>query len=195
MQKRSLGPKTLMYPLPAFLVGTYDAEGKPNIMTLAWGGICCSEPPLVNIAVRRQRWSHNAIVSRKAFTISIPAAEMASRVDFAGIATGENTDKFAALSLTPVKAEFVDAPYVSECPVILELSLHSSTDLGSHVLFIGEIKDVKVNDDCLDERGKPLLSKIDPLLYDGGAREYFRAGGVMGKAFAGGKIFWKQTDE
>lgn len=193
--KRSLGPMTLVYPMPAFLVGTYDAGGKANIMTAAWGGICCSEPPLLAVSIRKQRWTHEAIQSRKSFTVNIPPAAMAAQVDFAGIASGRTTDKFKELGLTPVKCEFVDAPYVEECPVIIELKLHSNLDLGSHVQFIGEIEDVKVNDNCLDDSGKPALDRINPLLYDGGMREYRQIGAPMGKAFAGGKIFWQKTDE
>ncbi len=193
--KRSLGPKTLVYPLPAFLVGTYDATGKANIMTLAWGGICCSEPPLLAISVRKERWTYDAILNRKGFTVNVPSADLAAQTDFAGIASGRKTDKFKELGFTAVKAEFVDAPYVRECPLIVELGLHSSMDLGSHTQFIGEIKDVKVNDDCLDANGTPVMAKLNPLSYDGGAREYYMAGGPMGKAFAGGKIFWKKMDE
>ena len=193
--KRSLGPTTLVYPMPAFLGGTYDENGKPNIMAAAWGGICCSEPPLLAVSIRKQRHTYDAVLKRKAFTVSIPPSRLAAHVDFAGIAPGKSTDKFAELSLTPIKGEFVDAPYVQECPVILELSVHSSSDLGSHVQFIGEIKDVKVDTDCLDEAGKPVREKIDPLGYDGGMREYFQMGSSVCKAFSGGKIFGKKTGE
>jgi flavin reductase (DIM6/NTAB) family NADH-FMN oxidoreductase RutF len=193
--KRSLGPQIVGYPLPVFLVGTYDAEGKANIMTAAWGGVCCSEPPLVAVSVRKERWTYGAIVKREAFTLNIPSADMAAQTDFAGIASGRKTDKFKELDFTPVRGEFVDAPYVRECPVVLELSLRTSLELGSHAQFIGEIRDVKVKGACLDEEGKPVREKIDPLLYDTAAREYCRAGQAMGKAFAGGKIFWKETEE
>lgn len=193
--KRSLGPKTLVYPLPAFLVGTYDAAGKANIMTAAWGGICCSEPPLLSVSVRKERWTHKAIRERNAFTINVPSADLAAETDFAGIASGAKTDKFAELPFTPVRAEFVDAPYIGECPVVVELALHSSHDLGSHEMFIGEIKDVKINENCLDGKGNPVLSRVDPLIYDGGSRAYYRAGEIAGKAFAGGKIFWKKMEE
>lgn len=193
--KRSLGPKPLVYPLPAFLIGTYLADGKANIMTAAWAGICCSEPPLLAVSIRKERATHQAILDRNCFTVNIPRATMAAETDFAGIAGGDKTDKFAELNLTAVKGEFVDAPYVKECPVVLELALRSSTDLGSHTQFIGEITDAKIDDNCLDESGKPVISRINPLFYDGGGREYFQAGPPMGKAFAGGKIFWRKNDE
>ena len=191
--KRSLGPLTLVYPMPAFLVGSYDADGKANIITIAWGGICCSEPPRLTVSIRRSRWSYEAIVARKAFTVSIPSASMAAQTDFAGIASGRDADKFKELGLTAVRGEFVDAPYVGECPVVVEAALYSSQDLGSHVQFIGDIKDVKVDEACLDEAGKPLLARIDPLLYDGSAREYHRAGEAVAKAFAAGKAFLRKS--
>ncbi len=193
--KKSLGPQTLVYPMPAFLVGTYDETGRANIMTAAWGGICCSEPPLLAVSIRKNRKTYEALVARKAFTISIPSGQLAAQTDFAGIATGRNTDKFAQLNLTPARGAFADAPYVEECPVVLELVVHSSQDLGSHVQFIGEIKDVKIDEDCLNEAGKPDIALVNPLLYDGGGREYRHVGSAAGKAFAGGKIFWEKSEE
>ena len=193
--KRSLGPQTLVYPMPAFLIGTYDAEGKPNIMTAAWGGICCSEPPLLAVSVRKSRWTYDAIMERKAFTVSVPSGALTAQVDFAGIASGRKTDKFAELQLNATRGEMVDAPYVEECPVVLELTLHSTLELGTHTQFIGEIKDVKIDEACLDAAGKPDCAAINPLLYDGGSREYRLVGAVAGKAFAGGKVFWKKGEE
>ena len=193
--KISLGAKTLFFPLPVFLVGTYDKEGKPNIMTAAWGGICCSEPPMFTVSVRKSRLTYDAIESRKGFTINVPTCAMAAQVDFAGIASGKKVDKFAQLNLTPVQSALVDAPYVEECPVVLECSLHSSLELGSHVQFIGEIKDVKAAEDCLDDQNKPMVSLINPIVYDGAGQEYYKLATPVGKAFAGGKIFWENLSE
>lgn len=192
--KRSFGAATLVYPMPIFLVGSYDAAGKANIMAAAWSGICCSEPPMLAVSIRKSRWTHDAIIKRGAFTISIPSGELAAQTDFAGIASGDKTDKFKELGFTAVRSELVDAPYVEECPVVLELSLFSATELGSHVQFIGEIKDVKIEEDCFED-GKPVIEKINPLLYDSGAKEYRLMGRTVGKAFAGGKIFWKKNTE
>ncbi|CAK7051617.1 MAG: Flavoredoxin [Desulfovibrio sp.] len=193
--KVSLGAKALFFPLPVFLVGSYDKAGTPNIMTAAWGGICCSEPPMFAVSIRPSRWTFDAVMSRKGFTINVPTGGMAAQVDFAGIASGEKADKFTQLGLTAVKSDLVDAPYVEECPVVLECALHSTVELGSHVQFIGEIKDVKVTDECLDEKKHPIISLINPIVYDGGGREYFKVGTPLGKAFAGGKIFWQETNE
>lgn len=192
--KRSLGAQTLVYPMPIFLVGSYDETGKANIMAAAWSGICCSEPPMLAVSVRKNRWTYDAVVRREAFTISVPSGEQAAQADFAGIASGRKTDKFKELGLTAVKSDLVDAPYVDECPVVLELTLHSATDLGSHVQFIGIIKDCKISEECLVD-GKPVLEKINPLLYDGGTKTYHLVGPEAGKAFSGGKVFRPGGDE
>ena len=114
--KKSLGALPLSYPLPVFLIGSYDADGKANIMNAAWGGICASEPPCLAVSVRESRWTYAGILRRKAFTVSIPSARLAAEADFAGIASGKNTDKFARLGLTAVRSAIVDAPYIGECP-------------------------------------------------------------------------------
>ena len=94
-----------------------------------------------------------------------------------------------------MRAGHVDAPYVDECPVVVELALHNTLELGSHTQFIGEIKDVKIDKDCLDDMDKPNINLVNPLLYDGGGREYRQVGAHAGKAFAGGKIFWNRGEE
>lgn len=190
-EKKSLGPLTLAYPLPAFLVGTYDEQGTPNIMTAAWGGICSSEPPALAVSVRASRWTYAAINTRKAFTVSIPGAAMVAQTDYAGIVSGKTGDKFAACGLTATKAEFVDAPYVAQCPVVLELELLHTLDLGSHTQFIGKIIDVKADVACLGENGKPVMEKIDPILYDAAARAYYRVGEEVAKAYSIGTTLKK----
>ena len=190
--KHSMGPETLAYPLPVFLVGSYDKNGKANIMNAAWGGICCSEPPCIAVSIRHARWTYDAILQRKAFTVSIPGGRVAAEADYAGIASGRNADKFAVSGLTPVRSELVDAPYVAECPVVLELSLFKTLELGSHVQFVGRIMDVKVDESCLGPDGKPDIRQIDPLIYDGGVKQYCRVGESIGKAFSIGKALLKK---
>ena len=98
--KKALGPVTLAYPMPAFLVAAYDEKGKANIMTAAWGGICCSNPPCVAVSVRPERWTHKAIVARKAFTVCVPSAAQAAMVDFAGMVSGAREDNIFRLTST-----------------------------------------------------------------------------------------------
>ena len=118
--KKSLGAKTLVYPAPVFVVGTYDSQGKPNVMTASWGGICCSRPPCVAVSLRKATYTYGNIVQRKAFTISIPSEAHVQAADHFGLVSGRDEDKFAATKLTPVRSDLVDAPYVKEFPMIVE---------------------------------------------------------------------------
>src|SRR5665648_292789 len=112
--KKSLGAKTIALPVPAWAIGTYDAEGKPNVMTAAWTGICCSRPPCMTVSLREATSSHGNIVARRAFTISIPSEGQVREIDYIGVVSGRDHDKFADLGLTPARAEHVDAPYIEE---------------------------------------------------------------------------------
>ena len=186
--KKSLGPQPFLYPEPAFLVGAYDEAGKPNVMTAAWGGICSSSPLSLCVAVRPSRWTHGAILARKAFTVSIPTADMAREADYVGLASGQRCDKFTVAGFTPVRAEKVDAPYVGECPVVLECALSQAVELGVHTLMIGEILDVKADESCLDPAsGNPDPILFSPLIFDSGMRRYYSLGRPVAEAFSVGK--------
>ncbi len=185
--KKSLGVKTLACPTPLWVVGTYDSEGKPNVMTIAWGGICCSKPQSVNISLRKTTYSYNNIIEKKAFTINIPSENYAKEADYFGIATGSKTDKFADTGLTPVKSDLVDAPYINEFPLILECKMTHNTEIGTHTLFVGEIVDVKADEHVLGEEGLPDINKVLPVLFAPEVRTYHGIGKTMGKAFSIGK--------
>ena len=193
--KRSLGALPLLYPLPVFLVATYDVDGKPNVMTAAWGGICSSDPLSLTVSVRPERWTHDALLARKAFTVCIAPENMAVAADYVGIASGRRYDKFPIAGFTPVRAEKVDAPYIAECPVVLECSLSQTLRLGVHTMMIGAILDVKADEDCLDASGGfPDIFKVAPLIFDSGSRCYYSIGQLVGPAFSIGKALLKQED-
>ncbi len=185
--KRSLGVKTLAFPTPVWVVGTYDNEEKPNVMTIAWGGICCSKPRCVNISLRKATYSYDNIIKKKAFTINIPSENYVKEADYFGIATGRDTDKFADTGLTPVKSDLVDAPYVKEFPLILECKMTHNTEIGTHTLFVGEIIDVKADDSVLGEEELPDINKVLPILFAPVIRTYHGVGKTLGKAFSIGK--------
>jgi len=185
--KKSLGAKTVAVPTPTWLVGTYDAGGRPNIATVAWGGVCSSEPPSVAISLRKSRYSYDAIVARQAFTVNVPSEAYVREADFAGIFSGRDGDKFTAAGLTAVRSELVDAPYVSEFPLVLECRLIHTIEIGIHTQFVGEIIDVKADAAVLDANGLPDGEKVRPIVYDTGTRNYFGLGKVIGKAFSIGK--------
>ena len=185
--KKSLGPKTLLYPTPVLVVGTYDVHGKPNAMIASWGGICCSQPPCVNISLRKATYSYAAIVERKAFTVGIPDQEHIRQADYLGIASGRDTDKIAVTGLTSVRSELVDAPYITEFPLTLECRLVHTADLGLHTLFVGEVVDVKIDPEALTLEGDVDILKINPFLFDPGARRYYGVGEFLGNAFSVGR--------
>ena len=187
--KKSIGSKTFAMPSPVWVVGTYGENGVPNIMTAAWGGICCSVPPCVTISLQKPRASYDNIMKRKSFTISIPSSKQAVEADYVGIVSGKNTDKFAVTGLTPVKSELVDAPYVGEFPLILECRLVQTVELGIHTQFIGEIVDVKADNDVLDEKGMPTLQKVAPFVFSASDKGYYQMGDKLGEAFSIGMKF------
>lgn len=185
--KKSLGARTLLFPTPVLMVGTYDRDGKPNLMNAAWGGICCSQPPCVAVSLRKATYSWAGIVEHKAFTVGIACESRMVEADYVGIASGRDTDKFATAGLTPVRSELVDAPYAAEFPVVLECRLLHTVEIGLHTQFIGEIIDVKADTDVLGEDGHPDIMKIKPLIYDTSHKGYHGVGPLLGRAFSVGK--------
>ena len=183
----SLGSLPFCLPAPVWLVGTYDAEGRPNVMTAVAGGLCSTQPPCLGVSLRRGGWTHASLPGRAAFTVAVPSRSLAARVDFAGLMSGRNADKFAAAGLTPVAGEHVDAPYVAECPVVLELTLRHTLELGSHTLYVGEIMDVKVEESCLRPDGVPDPARIDALCFAPLTHEYYATGDFVARAYAVGK--------
>lgn len=187
--KKSLGAKTLAFPTPVWCVGSYDADGRPNVMTIAWGGICCSKPPCVTISLRKATYTYGNIMERKAYTLSVPSEQYVHEADYFGIASGRDTDKFEVTGLSPVRAELVDAPYVGEFPMILECKLIHHFEIGLHTQFIGEIVDVRVDEEVLDSEGKPVIEKIRPFIYAPYLQRYLNVGEGIGKAFEAGNKF------
>jgi len=184
--KKSIGAKTIVFPTPVFVVGTYDKSGKPNVMTVAWGGICCSEPPCVSISLREATYTYSNIMERKAFTISIPSEKYIKEADHFGIVSGRIEDKFASTGITPIKSGLVDAPYVGEFPIVLECSLLQFVKVGLHTIFVGRIKDVKADEEVLT---KDLcdIEKIRPMIFNPANRTYYGVGEYIGDAFSIGK--------
>ena len=185
--KESLGARTLAFPTPDWVVGTYDEEGRPNVMTVAWGGICCSKPPCIGVSLREATYSYGNIVRRKAFTVSIASEAHIKETDYFGVVSGRDVDKFSTTGLTPVKSDLVDAPYVEEFPLILECKLIDTVKIGLHTRFIGEILDIKADPSVLDENRLPDIEKLRPILFSPGNRVYHGVGKCLGKAFSIGK--------
>ncbi|MCA1987970.1 MAG: flavin reductase family protein [Desulfarculus sp.] len=184
---QSLGAKPMMFPTPVWVVGSYDAQGKPNLMTAAWCGICCSKPPCLNVSLRKATYSHGNIIARKAFTLSAPSVSQAREADYVGMVSGRDRDKFQATGLTPQASQVVDAPYAAEFPLVAECRLAQVVELGLHTMFVGEIVDLKADTAVLDAQGRPDMTKLAPFVFAPEVREYFAVGQSIGKAFAIGK--------
>ncbi len=185
--KKSLGANTIVPTSPVWVVGTYNRDGKPNVMTAAWGGICCSKPPCIYVSLRKATHSYSNIVERKAFSVSIPSENYVKEADYFGIASGKKVDKFSATGLTPVKSDLVDAPYVKEFPLILECKVIKIVEIGLHTEFIGEIMDVKADLSVLNEKNLPDIEKVKPIIWNIAGMTYHKVGCPVGQAFSIGK--------
>jgi flavin reductase (DIM6/NTAB) family NADH-FMN oxidoreductase RutF len=187
--RKNMGTRPYLCPTPLVLCGTYDSNGRPNLAALAWAGVCCSEPPAVQISVRKERYTHAAILEKKEFTVNVPSVRHAEQADFCGIASGRSVDKFARAGLTPVRGQFVNAPLVEEFPICLECKLLHRFELGSHDLFVGEVMASWIREDCLDEEGFADPLKISPVAFtpaqSGGY--YYALTKPAGKSFDIGK--------
>jgi len=185
--KKSLGAKTLVYPVPVWVIGTYDKERKANVATVAWGGICCSQPPCVAISLRKATYSYGNIVERKAFTVNVPSEKHVKEADYFGTVSGRNVDKFREAGLTSVKSELVDAPYVKEFPLVLECKLIRTIEIGLHTQFIGEIMDVKADELVMKDDRLTDIEKLKPVIFAPDSSGYYGIGKCLGDAFSIGK--------
>jgi len=181
--KKSLGATIHAMPSPVWVVGSYGNKGEANMMTAAWGGICCSSPPCIAISLQKSRLTYANILEHNAFTISIPSQGYAMEADYIGIVSGKNTDKFSVTGLTPVKSDVVNAPYVKEFPIVIECTLLHMLDIGLHTQFIGQIVDVKADEEVLGEKGVPAMDKVNPIICCASDRMYYALGEYLGRAY------------
>ena len=194
--KMSLGPEALAIPSPVWVVGSYGNNEQPNIMVVAWGAICCTTPPCISIAIKKTRATYSNIMEHEAFTISVPSREYLIETDYVGMVSGISYDKFSASGLTPVRSKVVDAPYVDEFPLIMECSLLHMLEIGSHTQFIGQIMDVKADEEVLGENGLPIAQKVDPLVSSACERAYYGLGEYVERAcLLGGNLLEPQLEE
>ena len=156
-------------------------------MTAAWVGICCSSPPCIAVSLRKATYTHGNIVERKAFTVSLPSEDYVKQADYFGMASGRDEDKFSRAGLTAVKGDLVDAPFVKEFPLALECRLLHTIEIGLHTEFIGEILDVKADEECLGPDGLPDIEKIRPIMFSPDGRKYHGVGRLLGNAFSVGR--------
>ena len=159
-------PFTALFPCPVVLVTCVDSKGKPNIITLAWVGTLCSEPPTIGLGIRPTRYSHKLIENCKEFVVNIPTTKIVRETDCCGVTSGRDVDKFSNTKLTQRLADKVKVPLIHECPVNIECILKQKLTLGTHDLFVGEIVQVHIDQDILDENGNVDLTKGSPFTYN-----------------------------
>ncbi|CUM88820.1 flavin reductase family protein [Blautia hydrogenotrophica] len=179
MGKQTWKPGNMLYPLPAVMVTVADSEGKDNIITVAWAGTVCTNPPMVSISVRPERFSYAMLRQTGEFVINLTTEKLAYATDYCGVKSGRDVDKFEKLKLTREKADFVKAPMIAESPVSIECRVAKVEELGSHHLFLAEVVAVHADEEYLDETGKFQWNKTRPLAYSHG--EYFGLGKKIGK--------------
>ncbi|UCF88763.1 MAG: flavin reductase family protein [bacterium] len=180
MKKRSINPSTYLTPVPAALVTCQDKGGRPNIITIAWTGVVCSEPPMLSISIRPSRYSYRLIKETREFVVNIPTVDIIRMADHCGITSGKNTDKFAETGLTAVSAEKVSPPLIAECSVSMECRVTEIVPLGIHDMFLGEIVATHVADEAFDAEGNIRMEIINPLGYSPMDRSYRAMGDPLG---------------
>lgn len=178
MSKELWKPGNMLYPLPAVMVSCQKKGEKPNIITVAWTGTVCTNPAMVYISVRPERYSYDIIKETKEFVINLTTKELARATDFCGVRSGRDTDKFKEMKLTPSKSEHILAPGIEEAPVNIECKVKEILELGSHHMFLAEVVGVHADKAYMNEKGKFDLNKAELLAYSHG--EYFDLGKKIG---------------
>ncbi len=172
-------PGTMLAPVPPVLVSCGGkGDYRPNIITVAWAGTVCSEPPMLSVSIRPQRYSHEIISATREFMVNLPTAALAKAVDWCGVKSGRDVDKFEGARLTPFNSDVVSAPGIMESPVNMECKVRKIIPLGSHDMFIAEIVAVHVTEMLIDKRGKLQLEDAGLLAYSHG--EYYALGRRLG---------------
>jgi len=173
VKKKIFEAMTALVPLPAVMVSCQAPGMRPNIITIAWTGIACSEPPMITISVRKNRYSHEIIKQSGEFVVNMTTRSLAEATDICGIVSGRDTDKFELTGLTPEPALKVGAPLIAESPINLECQTRSVLELGSHDMFVAEIVATHIAEDILTPQGKIDVARLDPLVYCTKAQQYW----------------------
>ena len=168
----------MLYPLPAVMVSVTDGKGNDNIITVAWAGTVCTNPPMVSISVRPERFSYQMMRDTGEFVINLTTEELAFATDYCGVKSGRDVDKFKETGLTREKADIVKAPMIKESPVSIECKVKEIKELGSHHMFIAEVAAVHADEKYMDENNRFDLNRARPLVYSHG--EYLGTGRKIG---------------
>ena len=178
MGKQIWKPGNMLYPLPAVMVSAADKTGRANIITVAWAGTVCSDPAMVSISVRKERFSHHMLLETGEFVINLTTEKLAKAADICGVKSGRDVDKFRLAGLTPLPASAVKAPLIGESPVNIECRVRQVLELGSHDMFLAEVLAVQADEALLDEKNRFHLEKAGLIAYSHGT--YYSLGKALG---------------
>ena len=178
MAKAEWRPGNMLYPLPVVMVSVADEEGHDNIITVAWAGTVCTNPPMVSISVRPERYSYKMLTDTREFVINLTTEKLAFATDYCGVKSGRDVDKFKELRLTREKASHVGVPMIGESPVSIECRVREIQEYGSHSVFTADVLAVHVDTAYMDEKGKFDLASANPIVYSHG--EYYGLGKKLG---------------
>lgn len=178
MPKTEWKPGNMLYPLPVVLVSVADEQGHDNIITVAWAGTVCTNPPMVSISVRPERHSYKMLMETKEFVINLTTEKLAFAADYCGVKSGRDVDKFKNLKLTKEEASYVGAPMIGESPVSIECRVRELKEYGSHTVFTADVLAVHVDTKYMNEKGKFDLAMANPIVYSHG--EYYGLGKKLG---------------
>lgn len=178
MGKQNWKPGNMLNPVPAVMVSVADKEGNANIITVAWAGTVCTNPPMVSISVRPERFSYKMIEETKEFVINLTTEKLVKACDYCGVTSGRDVDKFENMNLTKLPMEHVKVPGISESPVNIECRVVETKPLGSHTMFLAEVVGVTVDDAYMDEKNKFNINDTGLVMYSHG--EYFKMGDKLG---------------
>lgn len=177
-RKAQWKPGNMVYPVPAVMVTVADRDGVSNIITIAWTGTVCTNPPMAYISVRPERHSYGILKESGEFVINLTTEKLVHATDYCGVKSGRDTDKWKDTGLTPIPAQVVGAPLIKESPVNIECRVTEVKELGSHHMFLAEVVAVDVDEAYLDEKGKFELHKAAPIVYSHG--EYYGLSSLLG---------------
>jgi flavin reductase (DIM6/NTAB) family NADH-FMN oxidoreductase RutF len=179
MEKDFFPAGNMLYPIPAVMVSCAGEGKRPNIITIAWAGTICSNPPMVSISIRKERYSYDIIKDSKEFVINLVTQELAFAADYCGVRSGRDVDKFKEMKLTAARGQLSMAPLIAEAPVNIECRVKDIIPLGTHDMFLGEVVSVAVDKRYMDEKGKFHLNQTGLIVYSHG--EYYGLGKNIGK--------------
>ena len=179
MGKQNWKPGNMLNPVPVVMVSVADKKGNNNIITVAWAGTICTNPPMLSISVRPERHSYNMLKETGEFVVNLTTEELAFACDYCGVTSGRDVNKYEKLNLTPLKMQNVNAPGIAESPVNIECKIREIKELGSHHMFIADVVGVTVDDKYMDEKNKFNINETGLVMYSHG--EYFAMGEKLGK--------------